>query len=229
MTACIVCRRSLAPTERQCCLRCLSTLRRDLAKIESLFGMLPSVLARLPAGTVDSVLGRGSGEPPLPGGDALAMMGPGSAATGDGGELVGHRAGEPVDPPAVSFELGTWVEDWCEIRHEVGRRPVTVRGQVGYLSSRAGWASDHHPAWDEFSSDVRRIVARLEDVTGTSERPEHGPPCPYCRADLEREFGDQGLADDWQCPRCRRAFGPAQYLLAVRASLAAESDGSPGA
>jgi len=207
--------------ELRTCLRCLAEVRRDLVTVGRLFALLPSMLGHLPGGQLDSIMGQGN-EPGMPGGDILAMLGPGSAATGDGGDLVGRPAGEPLDPPPVSFELGTWVEGWSERRRETVRLSATVAAKVEWLSVRAGWASEHHEAFPYFASDVRRIVARLEDATGTSERPEHGPPCPYCRASLLREWTDQGLADDWVCGRCRRAFGPAQYRLAVLASLEAQ-------
>jgi hypothetical protein len=213
MTACILCARDLAGTEIQTCVRCLGRVRSGLVRVERLFALLPAMLTDM-SGSGLTVLVRGEDLHGLPAEDVLVMLGPGSPS----------GSGHPSDPPAVAFELAWWARDWAEVRGEASGLPVSVPQSVAWLSQRAGWAAAHHPAFDEFASDVRRIMLRLEDVTAMSERPETGPPCPYCRASLLREFTDRGLADDWLCPRCRRAFGPAQYLLAVRAALEAETE-----
>lgn len=207
---CIVCSHDLEPSETRTCLRCLSSVRRDLHTTERLFKLLPQLLGRPDGATLDSVLGGRSDAAALPGGDVLVMLGPGSAS----------HCGDPSDPPAVAFELATWVEVWADWRGETPPADVTVPASVGWLSPRAGWAAARLDPFDEFAWDLARIRARLEDVTGMSDRPEVGPPCPYCRtADLLRAFTDRGLADDWSCPACRRTFSYPQYLLAVRSAL----------
>ena len=213
---CLVCTAPLSAAELRTCLTCLSEVRGGLLRLERLFAELPSLFANLGAASaLDSVLARGGDDATLPGGDVLVMLGPGSSS----------HAGSPTDPPAVTFELWSWAGDWCEVRREdPAKVPTGVPALADWLSVRAGWAADHHPAFDEFASDVRRIVVRLEDVTGRSDRPEKGPPCPYCRASLLREWTDAGLSDDWVCTRCRRAFNPPQYRLAVMASLADEQE-----
>jgi hypothetical protein len=159
-----------------------------------------------------TVMGIGTGEPPLPGGDALAMLGP-------GGE---HGEGDPSDPPAVSFELWTWCTDWARIRGETSW-PGLVPACVAWLSYRAGWAADHHPAFDGFAADVARILRWLGAVTTASDRPDTGAPCFECGANLERRFTATGRVDDWTCPRCHRQYDDVQYRLAVRADYERET------
>lgn len=207
---CVLCGRDLTPTETRTCLRCLGRARRDLHTVARLFALLPALLGRPDGATLGAVMGGRSDAAGLPGGDVLAMLGPGAES----------GQGLPSDPPAVAFELGTWVEVWAEARSEPLPRSTSVACSVGWLSARTGWAAAHLDAFDEYAADLARIVGRLEVVTGMHDRPEVGPPCPYCRdADLLRHFTDQGLADEWVCARCERAFGYAQYVLALRAQL----------
>lgn len=209
MTApCLLCHRPLHPTDTRTCVVCLGHVRRQLRDLARLHALLPAFLAHYDSPSLGSIGGHSS-DHALPGGDALAMLGPGA----------GNGLGQADDPPAVAFELWTWTADWAETRDEPPPTP-TVTVTVPWLSRRAGWAADHHDAFDEFAADLARIVARLEQVTHSGDRPEKGPPCPYCRtADLQRDFTDRGLPDDWRCPACRRDFNYAQYVLALRAEV----------
>jgi hypothetical protein len=207
-TPCLLCHHPLAPTELRTCTRCLGLVRRHLRTISQLHRMLPHLIGLLPAPVV-GFKAKGA-DTPLPGGDLLVMLGPGSPA----GE------GQADDAPAVAFELWQWAVDWAEIRGEPQPPTPGVPEAVGWLSTRAGWAAAHHDAFDEFAADLARIVRHLETATGLSDRPEVGPPCPYCRtASLLRYVTDQGFSDDWTCPACRRDFSYAQYVLALRAAV----------
>lgn len=213
---CLVCGRSLTSTELRTCESCVAEVRRLLVEVVQLFALLPMTLGH-PVGArydADSPHG-GSDERPLPGGDALVMLGPGSMAAG--------ALGLPSDPPAVAAELGGWEDDWRSTRREPAADcEATVAGAAAYLSDRAGWSASHHDAFDEFVTDLRRITARLRDATAMSDRPQLGVPCFDCGADLRRAYGE----DDYRCPRCRRTYDEASYWLAVRANLEQEASGA---
>lgn len=205
-----MCSRELKPEETRTCLPCLGNTRRQLHQIGRLYALLPSMLGRPDGASMGAVMGGHSDEAALPGGAVLAMLGPG-APGGDG---------RPDDPPAVAHELATWVEDWAEIRGEHPPTSAKVATSVDWLSRRAGWAAGTHDAYDEFACDLRRILGWLEAHTGTSDRAEVGPPCPYCRtSNLLRAFTEHGLADEWECRSCDRDFTYAQYMLALRAQI----------
>ena len=209
---CVVCSRPLAPDEVQSCLRCLGRVRRELARVPELVALLPWGFDAPVSQRLDS--GRGSGERALPGGDALVMLGPGSDARDPGARRD--------DPPAVLFELDRWCVDWAELRDEASPWPVSLSGACSWLSVRAGWAAGQHPAFEEFADDLARMVSRLESVTASGDRPVRGAPCFECGADLERRWTDEGLADEFVCPRCRRCYDMPSYWLAVRARLEEE-------
>ncbi len=212
---CLLCGHDLHPTEVATCVRCLGRVRAGLVRIEQLFAVLPSLLTDMSGSGITAIMGRGEDHYRLPAEDVLTMLGPGSSGPC-------HES----DPPAVAFELGTWEDDWRHVRGEpAALHLATVPAAVTYLSSRAGWAAAHHMAFDEFATDVRRIVGWLEEATGTVDRPERGAPCIYCRDTLlERGFTDEGRVDDWICPRCWRSFPEAHYRLAIRMALEEERE-----
>lgn len=214
---CVICAYDLAPTELQACALCVSLVRLDLTQIEHCYALLPGLLGVPDGASLGAVMGGLSGEAALPGGDVLAMLGPGAEC----GE------GHPSDPPAVAFELWSWAVDWSAYRSEDSRLvPTRVPDLVGWLGGlRLSWAMSYHMAAAEFAGDMARIRARLEVVTAMDDAPERGETCPYCGGTLQREYGNQGRVDDWACPRCHRAFNEAQYLLALRAALEGEAVG----
>lgn len=207
---CLLCHRSLHPTDTRTCVACLGHVRRQLRDLARLHALLPAFLAHYDSPSLGNIGGHSS-DPALPGGDALAMLGPGASG--------GH--GQVDDPPAVPFEMHNWCVTWAEQRPgDEPPRTQLVDVTVDWLSVRAGWAADNSADFDYFEADITRIIARLEQVTHSGDRPEKGPPCPYCRtADLQRDFTDHGLPDDWRCPACRRDFNYAQYVLALRAEV----------
>jgi hypothetical protein len=213
---CLLCKHELTPTELHACADCVSETRADLHAIHTAYLLLPYQLG-LPANvSISTVMGIGNDDAPIPGGDVLVMLGPGSAHTRKDGLRF---EGDPNDPPVVAFELATWCEDWASHRHEE-HWPNTVRWCIPWLNARLSWGLDHHPAAQPFVDDMQRIRARLESVTGSGERPEQGESCPYCGATVERLWTKHGLDDDWTCPRCKRRYTPAQLRSAVLSVLA---------
>lgn len=265
---CLVCAGHLDDVEPRTCVACLGRVRRDLADIVELFALLPEQLGHLRPRPMDAAGGSGFSAP-LPGGDVLAMLAPGSPGAFwrdresgsrlDGtpwrpvqrlrhGHLVwstdpAEQAEQAVsvvwesgaanphqedDPPAVAFELGQWEDDWRSERGEPASMEVaTVAGAVGYLSLRAGWAADFHPAFDEFATDVARLRARLEVATSMDARPLRavGVRCVRCETapELRLGWGDGGLDDEWHCPRCRGTYTAEEYWLAVHQALIDEA------
>jgi hypothetical protein len=212
-TACVLCGYDLTPVEIQTCALCVSMTRLDLTSVEHCYALLRvqiEIVGQPAAVTLGTVMGVGDDAVAIS--DALVMLGPGSAS----------HEGHPSDPPAVAFELATWCEDWAGIRREQ-TWPVTMPALTGWLGTRLGWAMSYHPAADEFAHDMARIRTRLEQATDTADYAERGASCPYCGTVLLRAYGDKGRADDWSCPRCHRDFNDAQYLLALRAALEANT------
>lgn len=226
--ACIVCGASLSLEDRQTCADCIALTRSRLAEIVELYALLPGELGHATATPPDAAGGSHSDETRLPGGDALAMLAPGSAGRSqirgvplrNGTRSVEHEADEYHDDPAsVAFELARTEDDWRHTRREPAGGPATVTSAAGYLNARLGWAAAYHPAFDEFATDVRNLHRRLKDITGNSDRPQVGVPCFDCGADLLREYGQES----YRCPRCRREYEAAEYMLAVRAQMEREA------
>lgn len=183
---CPCCHRSADPTDLPFgCEACLTHARRLLSEIVTLYEMLPAELARLRSG-----LGQygGSGNPygSLPGGDVLALYGPGGTgltgrrlrpselAAGLEHNLDGREHlvdNDDADPPSVPFALMQWEDDW---RHTHGDPASPVAGSslrvlhaaAGYLEVHARWAAAEHAAFPEFLADLARLHRALERAIG---------------------------------------------------------------
>lgn len=239
---CILCVTSLPVDRPQTCLPCLAGVRRDLSAVVDLYALLPAAMAGSIYGQPGAPRdGDPSGERTIPGGDRLAMLGPGSRG-------LAHVWDDELDersddPESVAFELGRAEDDWRLTRGEPAAEVAgTVASATAYLMPRLGWAADHHPAFDEFATDVRRLLGRLRTATATDDRPERGAPCLSCGATLERKRSERkpghgcrghhdrcayplephgcadtgGLVDEWRCPRCRRTYALEEYALTMR-------------
>jgi hypothetical protein len=203
---CVLCRHPLEATEKRTCLACVAEVRRDLDQIDRTWDLLPNMLGRTSSGSPFVLTGGGSyDQSAIPGGDLLVMLADG-----------GHGDGLPSDPPPVRFEL-VW---WCR---ELGADgpPSSVHAAATWLSTRIGWAAEHHPAWQDMVEALRRLLRRLQQVTHTSPDPEKGPPCPECRETLLRGWTRHGREDDWTCPGCRRVWDEGSYLLASQRAYVA--------
>ena len=84
-----------------------------------------------------------------------------------------HDANDPSDPPSVAFELARWEDD---LRHALNvpaaDTPPAVSSAVGYIGQRLTWMAQHHPAFDAFATDLRKLHATLAAATSTGNRPE---------------------------------------------------------
>jgi ribosomal protein L37AE/L43A len=231
---CSTCRHRLGVDELATCRACVADTRAHLGAIEHAYRLLPALLVSLGSNAPQPGQTR-SNEHPMPGGDALVLLGPGSSALEAlrrlrAAEATGKPHDEPAwgaddrghDAPSAAYELGRWVSDWALARHEPPAAPRDVTEAVVYLRRRLPWAAAHHPGFAEFTLDMRALRQRIERVAGLDDRPERaGVPCFDCGGDLERRYGHKGREDDWTCRRCNRVYDQAAYLLAVRANLEA--------
>lgn len=160
------------------------------------------------------------------GGEAMAMLGPGSPGESrtclaerglDAAHVDDERWAEQGPPLLV---LATWEDDWrIQFGHGGGLR-ATVDRAADYLARNLTRAGSEHPAFDEFAADLRRLRARLEAVIHDQPQGDlAGIPCFDCGGDLERKLTDRGLEDHWTCRRCRRRYTDPEYHLAVRAKI----------
>lgn len=230
---CVVCRLSLERTDRQTCMLCVGQARRDLHRIGDLYALLPGELGHATAAPMDPAgFGHHDDEQPIPGGQILPLLAGGSrgltqisgAPTSAGLRDFSHEGDEHIsDPQSVAFELSRHEDDWRLVRSETAAVTTpTVTACSAYLFRRIQWAADHHD-FAEFADDLQTIVYRLERATAHDEpAAEAGAPCFECGADLRRKWTDNGLSDEWSCPRCRQVYQDARYWLAVREQLETE-------
>ncbi len=248
---CVVCVGHLHDEDRQTCVECLGQVRRDLADILNLFALLPDQLEHRAGQTALSLLAPGSvgafwrdredgsrldrtpWRPPQRLRHEPLMWSSDPAEQAEQAAEVGWVSGsanpnQASDPPSVAYELGQWEDDWRSLRGEpAATEEGTVMGAVGYLSRRAGWAADHHPAFDDFAREVAGLRSRLEVVTSMDSRPlvSAEVSCLPCEREngavvkLRRQWTDDGLADEWMCPRCRTACTPREFWVALHAAL----------
>lgn len=225
---CGVCRHRLGTDEATTCRACVADVRAHLDAVEHAYALLPALLVGLGSNAPQPGGGRAS-ERPLPGGDVLVLLAPGSSA------LERWRAwradpdrdpdwdqdDRPGDPPSAAYALGRWEDDWRRVRREpAAAGPHTVPGAAAYLHLRLAWAARRHPGFAEFTADLTALRRRIEVAARLDDRPERaGVPCFDCRGELERPYGHNGRDDDWTCRRCRRVYDPPAYRLAVIANL----------
>lgn len=199
---CAVCgTRSLEVHERQSCERCLARAQEHLAGIGFMYDELPAHLALLRGQALSGDRPGSADGRPLPGGDALVLLGPGSEGLAEDG--VTSRAG---DATSVAWELSWWEEEWRDARDEWVARGArsaraVVRGALGYLETRMRWAATSHPGFAEFAGDLRLLHGRLERATGRVRRPSTAnASCFGCGGRLVhqlREVATTGTLPDW--------------------------------
>lgn len=214
---CRVCSRSLTDIEPACCDRCIRQHRTLLAEVVAMTVELPEHLGH-PQGQ-----GERSNETPMPGGDALVLMGPGGTGqalsrSGDRAHLADNANDESM---SAEWTLSTWAADWSETR---GIEPGPMPSPWAYLSRYADWAAQQHPAYAEYVEDLRSLHARLERATGRHRKPRlAGAPCFECHGPLVHPLGSDGLErldpttglPVAECRSCGRNYSPQAYRLAL--------------
>lgn len=211
---CILCFRSLRDHERQVCERCITDAQSHLSGVRTLYDELPQHLR-----TLSSRGARGAGDGrQLPGGDALALLGPGSEGLDEDGKTSRDK-----DPVSVAFELFWWEKDWREVRGETrdDNRPRSsarvVHDAAGYLERHTRWAATSHPGFDDYARDIRALHTRLEVATGRLRPPTPiSTACFYCHGQLVRKIDPIGIEidDAAVCRRCGQTYDREQLAMA---------------
>lgn len=212
---CPICFRSLTSTERRVCEACIERSQSLLAGVRTLFDELPLHLRTIAGNAHDRSRGTEDGRP-LPGGDVLALLGPGSQGLDEDGETT--RDGDPV---SVAFELAFWERDWRAARREAdGDGPPRstsrlARDAMGYLERHTRWAATTHPGFEEYARDLRKLHARLEVATGRVRRPTPvNVDCFDCRGRLIRKIGKDGLEETgYTCRDCGKTYNAMQFAM----------------
>ncbi|WP_435246370.1 hypothetical protein [Streptomyces sp. NRRL F-5630] len=164
--ACVICHRALWTDEqhRYACPPCTLRIAGDLAAIPGLYAQLPTVLAP----------GSGSGGPAVSGSRTAPLplrLEP----------LSLHARG------GVTATLQSWIEDWHET---LGYQPQRWTGglqqqceqAVARLQLLLPWASEEHPAVDDFAREVRELRRACErQITGEPAERKIRLACPCGR------------------------------------------------
>jgi hypothetical protein len=194
---CVVC--GIEHVDQLTCPGCVGDVRDNLTETLLLHAALPSHAVS------GGNLGQLEAARPIPGGEAMNMLGP-SGWRGEIGKGE-HRTTEEV--------LVCWEDDW---RNHFGARSdelVSLHGAARFLLDRLSTAAQEHPAFDAFAEEVRQHRAHLEDVLHDGERADLGAPCTVCHQPLERVWAKDEAHDRWWCERCKTAFDPAEYVQKV--------------
>lgn len=244
---CVVCTATHVGTDTLACADCLAALREALHDIVLLCDALPGQAAF--GGEAGHLLAGA----PIPGGDAMVLLGPGSDGRAQVREMLweatdaphsdDERSGDPEPPLAL---LASWEDDWRLLWAQPAGPRATLPNAAAYLLRNLARAAATHPAFDEFADAIFGCRARLEDVLHDGERDETGAPCVHCgatlirrsmpprtcRHDVDDDVGNSGdvctcdhggLRDEWRCPRCRRVYDSHSYWNAVGAAYRAHA------
>lgn len=227
---CICCqRRTLGASELQTCVHCVGQTRSRLIEIVQLYTWLALLRDGYPrrhsSGVNDSV--RRAAGTPLVGGDDLALLAYGS----DGGNAAYTDPGSRHavdDVPSTLWELERWEADWRDVAHlPAASTAATITNTSGYLLDRLTWASQHHPAFDSFASDIRTLHGALRRACGLHQGVLRTDTlCLHCEdaVRLIRRYGEHGLEDEAECPECGRRYDERQFIEARKATLGAERE-----
>lgn len=193
---CIIC--GIEHVDQRVCPKCIGETRDDLAQIRRMF-------ARLHSQTVDGGNeGKLEAARPIPGGEAMVMLSPGSHH----GFLEYESA---ADHMPTELLLASWEDDWRSMAGTPTEELATVPDTVAYFDEHLSHMAQHHDAFDDFAGEIRQHRAHLEDVLHDGERIETGAPCKVCGRPLERNYGLQAKDDSWWCDRCKDIISPDEY------------------
>lgn len=125
-------------------------------------------------------------------------------------------AGDQTGQRPVAVVLDSWVRDWVETRAMRESRPRSLVPDLRkWLADRLPWACDHHPAIDEFATEVTHELYALRAVLAVSrQKLRLAEVCPACEvAALVR---DPGGGDVVECEHCGEAWEQEQYERLVK-------------
>ncbi len=180
---CEVCTRHLDAAEVGSCTFCVGRVRRDMLALQDLVALLPDHAFRAAAH------GHLAAAEPIPGGDAVVMLGRGSEGLSEDG---GTNTGDPEPPGWI---LGWWEEVWRDALGLGSRRPpwqrradrVLVDAHT-FLDQHLGWAASHHRGFHAFARSVAESRRHLEALLGAGDAPIEGVACFGCTTTLIRDY-----------------------------------------
>jgi hypothetical protein len=180
---CEVCHRHLEAAEIGTCWLCIGRVRRDLVAIVDLVAMLPEHALRAASH------GRLVAAEPIPGGDAIVMLGRGSEGLSEDGTT---NVGDP-EPPA--WILGWWEEVFRQSLSLGSRRPpwqrpadATIADAQEFLGNHLEWAAHYHAGFHRFARDLAGCRRHLESLLHAGDAPMEGVACFECGETLRRDY-----------------------------------------
>ena len=174
---------------------------------------LPSHLGHVRGASLDTDRPSAADGRPLPGGDALVLLGPGGTGTAEDGET--SRDGDPV---SVAWFLAQWEDEWRHTRGDgaaeiaAGSTSAVVFAAAHFLEQHARWAAAEHPAFPDFLGELKALHEALERASGMHRAAVRAPvPCFECGGALLR-LVREGLEDEvLTCASCRTTLEPSEY------------------
>lgn len=200
---CVLCRsRHTDEQHPLVCAHCVGAIRQDLADIRGLCRQL-----RTEASTAGND-GRLVAAAPIPGGDAMVLIGPssdrGTAAvryeSWKAGQLKNsrlykhygkdHRIGDPLPPLAL---LADWEDIWRQYLGTERAGRASIGRSLKYLDQHLTLMAQLKDGPDvmTFARDIQTCRARLEGVLHDEETPDRGVECFECGVRLVRRIRDR--------------------------------------
>lgn len=186
---CLVCGRAHASNDHpDTCPTCISKIRQDLASIRSSYAALAT--EALAAGNDGKLIAAA----PIPGGDAQVLIGPtvrlDMLRTFRKYSNADWVRSDPLPPLAV---LAQWEDIWRTWLHHPIKKRATLGAAITYLDQQLDYAASHAttqgaPDWIQFTRQIRKLRASLEDALHDERDPERGVECFECGGTLVRRF-----------------------------------------
>lgn len=192
-------------------------MARDLREIETLYGLLREQAAAR------------AGDPDMPGGAAMVLLGPGVNVEAFGYRELSVALGRPVTAwveqrlnhdiePPLSF-LASWSDIVRDERGHQRRSTARISAEVDYLRKNLDWMVDFDEDGDAvfiqvdaFADGLHDVRRTLESVLYAGERTERiRARCCKCeerpRLVVRRKpWPLDGSGDDWVCPYCEADY-----------------------
>ena len=188
-------------------------IARDLRAIEDMYDNLK----------IEAV--NRAGDPNIPGGMAMVMLGPGADVEAFGYAQLSAIMGR-VDPGSVEADdieqplsfLAGWVDIVREERDQPSDLKATISREVDYLGKSTDWmlSNDEYGDMrfiqvDDFAEHLAKVRRALENVLHAGHRATRiRAECKSCdaapRLCLRQGEATDGSQDHWYCPNCYHVY-----------------------
>lgn len=170
------------------CPTCVGDVRSKLGRLLDLARQAEQRLADWwPSASPGAGFDATGNEPPVPGGDLISLLGPGSRALDNPRRELDERYG---DPESIAAELAFYADDMRSERHpdvDVGRSlQPRLPDVIRYLTEHLTWAAQNYGAFGEFADVVASLLRLLEAELHDDVHIIRGVPCLDCGATLTR-------------------------------------------